>query len=346
MVLVGAETSILAHHRRRLAAREPGLDEPLAKRVYETPALWLLRADDQFLARVHDADLRAKFSFETLDVRELRAVYGRVRDVAFENDASQKKEAWRQGLVGRLKQYADALDRGALDARKARHPAYPKPPDDAAAAADEPPGPFDADAPLVAVVTTYVDGGDADAAPAGDGRSLAEAAEAATMGLEDDGDRFGAGADAGDPDGPDDGAPTPVAAAGRRASLVSLAKAQLRRTSSFADAPTPRSFVVPKKEATDRVKARLAARPKLGGMGGMDLMADLKKTLRRRSLTPPCGGDDDDDDDDEDADAPPPPPPALSAKPKKLPPPGEDILAAIRRRASERLARADSPASA
>ena len=301
--------------RERLVAA--GLSEALAQRVYERPALWLLRAEDAFAARVHDADLRGKFAFEDLDLRELRALYGRVRDLAFENDAARRKDAWRDGLLERLQSRVAADAAGSLDKRKRRHAAYPA--DDG-----EVLGPFDADAPVVAVVTTYDVAEEAD----DDARSLAEMMEAATMGAEDDDGRF----QASDGDSAEGEAPPPPldAPRGKRGSIVSLAKAQLRRTSSFADGPAARSFVLPKKETTERVRAKLAARPP---RGGGDLMADLKKTLRRRSLTPPFIDDDDDDD-----------PPELAAKPPpraKLAAPeaGESFLAAIRRRASERADR-------
>ncbi|KAH8071441.1 hypothetical protein JL721_4420 [Aureococcus anophagefferens] len=301
--------------RERLVAA--GLSEALAQRVFERPALWLLRAEDAFAARVHDADLRGKFAFEDLDLRELRALYGRVRDLAFENDAARRKDAWRDGLLERLQSRVAADDAGSLDERKRRHAAYPA--DDG-----EVLGPFDADAPVVAVVTTYDVAEEED----DDARSLAEMMEAATMGAEDDDGRFrGSDGDSAEGEAP----PPPLdAPRGKRGSIVSLAKAQLRRTSSFADGPAARSFVLPKKETTERVRAKLAARP---ARGGGDLMADLKKTLRRRSLTPPFIDDDDDDD-----------PPELAAKPPpraKLAAPeaGESLLAAIRRRASERADR-------
>ncbi|KAH8064481.1 hypothetical protein JL722_1355 [Aureococcus anophagefferens] len=288
--------------RERLVAA--GLSEALAQRVYERPALWLLRAEDAFAARVHDADLRGKFAFEDLDLRELRALYGRVRDLAFENDAAQ--DAWRDGLLERLQSRVAADDAGSLDERKRRHAAYPA--DDGEAL-----GPFDADAPVVAVVDYDVAEEEDD-----DARSLAEMMEAATMGAEDDDGRFRGS----DGDAAEGAAPPPLdAPRGKRGSIVSLAKAQLRRTSSFADGPAARSFVLPKKETTERVRAMLAARP---ARGGGDLMADLKKTLRRRSLTPPFIDDDDDDDPPELAAKPPPrsSPRPRPARPRRDPPAG------------------------
>ncbi|KAH8062117.1 hypothetical protein JL720_13322 [Aureococcus anophagefferens] len=247
--------------RERLVAA--GLSEALAQRVYERPALWLLRAEDAFAARVHDADLRGKFAFEDLDLRELRALYGRVRDLAFENDAARRKDAWRDGLLERLQSRVAADDAGSLDKRKRRHAAYPA--DDG-----EVLGPFDADAPVVAVVTTYDVAEEED----DDARSLAEMMEAATMGAEDDDGRFrGSDGDSAEGEAP----PPPLdAPRGKRGSIVSLAKAQLRRTSSFADGPAARSFVLPKKETTERVRAKLAARPRAAA-------ATSWRTSRRRS---------------------------------------------------------------
>ena len=54
----------------------------------------------------------------------------------------------RDGLLERLQSRVAADDAGSLDKRKRRHAAYPA--DDG-----EVLGPFDADAPVVAVVTTY-----------------------------------------------------------------------------------------------------------------------------------------------------------------------------------------------
>ncbi|KAK7232910.1 hypothetical protein SO694_00036231 [Aureococcus anophagefferens] len=116
-------------------------------------------------------------------------------------------------------------------------------------------GPFDADAPVVAVVTTYDVAEEED----DDARSLAEMMEAATMGAEDDDGRF-----RGERRRAAEGAaraPPLDAPRGKRGSIVSLAKAQLRRTSSFADGPAARSFVLPKKES-DGARPRCA----LGGV--------------------------------------------------------------------------------
>lgn len=47
----------------------------MANDAYFLQALWLTRATQAFIAKIHENDFRAKFSHQGLDLVELRALY-------------------------------------------------------------------------------------------------------------------------------------------------------------------------------------------------------------------------------------------------------------------------------
>lgn len=163
------EDVFLGTSQSQLAAR--GLPASLAARVYATPALWLLRATPDFVARVHDVDLRGKFDFQNLDLVELMALWARLKDVVFDNDPQKRKAAWKDALFDRLKRMVDNTN---LPPRQKRHPVYKDVPDG---------GPFDPAAPLVAPPTA---------------NSVADTASSDTASL---GDQFDGGTDTPPPGG-------------------------------------------------------------------------------------------------------------------------------------------------
>lgn len=150
------EDVFLGTSQSQLTAR--GLPTSLAARVYATPALWLLRATPEFVARVHDVDLRGKFDFQNLDLVELMALWARLKDVVFDNDPQKRKAAWKGALFDRLKRMVDNTN---LPPRQKRHPVYKDVPDG---------GPFDPDAPLVVPHTanSVADTASSDTASLGD----------------------------------------------------------------------------------------------------------------------------------------------------------------------------------
>jgi tetratricopeptide (TPR) repeat protein len=77
------------------------LPKPLARRVWNEKSLWLLRMSPALIAKLHIADLQSKYSTQSLDEIELRAVYA-VMPPKFENDSTGEKEGWRAGILQRL----------------------------------------------------------------------------------------------------------------------------------------------------------------------------------------------------------------------------------------------------
>lgn len=216
------------------------LPNAVASRVYSTPALWLLRAPPDFIARIHEADLRGKFGYQGLDLVELHALWATVKDIDFENDNKNKKAEWRDGLVDRLKRWNNAQ----LPASKRRHPAYPNDP-----------GPFDPEAPVLPVCTSSATS--TSAAPAIDDAVLNVCARPAVK--------------------------TSTDLDTSKVSVVSLAKQQLARSSTFHGASKEEkkqnAFVLSssQRQATQRRRATISA-----PASSENLMSELKSSLLRR----------------------------------------------------------------
>ncbi|CAH0377628.1 unnamed protein product [Pelagomonas calceolata] len=102
-----------------------GLSKACAKRIFQTPALWLCRAEAERVAKFHVADLRGRYAYDRLTLLELRAVF--VSLPAFSDEA---KASWKQGLEDKLRQF----ETGDLPPAKVRPPCF----------SEE--GPFDPDA--------------------------------------------------------------------------------------------------------------------------------------------------------------------------------------------------------
>lgn len=77
-----------------------GAPRPLAKRLLQKRILWLLRRRSAQIAKIHAADLYAKYAGHGLDLTELRAVWAVVATVDFD-DAS--KQEWRADLRTKLR---------------------------------------------------------------------------------------------------------------------------------------------------------------------------------------------------------------------------------------------------
>ena len=70
----------------------------MARRFRETKILWLVHMPTDSIARFHSADLMVKYSFQGLDITEMRAIFA-VLPAAFDNDGDGKKAEWREGCV-------------------------------------------------------------------------------------------------------------------------------------------------------------------------------------------------------------------------------------------------------
>ena len=86
-----------------------GLSKACAKRIFQTPALWLCRAEAERVAKFHVADLRGRYAYDRLTLLELRAVF--VSLPAFSDEA---KASWKQGLEDKLR----SMETGDLPSSK------------------------------------------------------------------------------------------------------------------------------------------------------------------------------------------------------------------------------------
>ncbi len=98
----------------------------LARRVFQTPALWLVHASAKELSGMHEADLARKYDCTQLDVVELRAVYGAVRSIRWRDvkGHADGRAAWRRAARDRLVALVDRERRGALRPHETRRPEY------------------------------------------------------------------------------------------------------------------------------------------------------------------------------------------------------------------------------
>ena len=89
---------------------------PLVDRIWSQRILWLVHFDKAAIARIHVADLRARYTFADLDPVELRACYAALPDT-FENDDDEVKLKWKMGLRMKLVEILDDLDPTRYSAR-------------------------------------------------------------------------------------------------------------------------------------------------------------------------------------------------------------------------------------
>ena len=121
---------------------EAGLSKATAKRIWSKKVLWLTRAEKSFMARLHAADLNLTYSIQGLDLVELRAVWACL-PATFENDGDDRKAAWKEKVLTRLKEMVTQEEAGSLSKAQKRAACYN--------AESVETGPFDPDAPLVPV---------------------------------------------------------------------------------------------------------------------------------------------------------------------------------------------------
>jgi hypothetical protein len=101
------------------------LPEDIAKRILYKPCLWLTRMSTDEIARLHIADLQARYDVnsQNLDVVETAAVYYSLPD-RFLNDNTGRKIEWRESVERELKILIEDKDADCLVKHKLRHPAY------------------------------------------------------------------------------------------------------------------------------------------------------------------------------------------------------------------------------
>ncbi|KAJ1448806.1 hypothetical protein M885DRAFT_128508 [Pelagophyceae sp. CCMP2097] len=231
---------------------EAGVPQTVAKRIFQTPAVWLVRAQPQFIARLHVADLRSKYSPNNLDVVELRALYASM-PTTFENDARGGKAQYLASLRQRLLE----LGRGDLESAKKRHGSYFAS-GRAGVGFEFEEGPFDADAPLVAVTA----------------HRAAQSGAQATEKLATLTDVLRTTAPPATPARGDGPASPPDEGARARPSLV-----QARRASFMGDGASRRNYTVRRRHSTATTDLAKREAP---AARGVDFLADLKRSMVKR----------------------------------------------------------------
>ena len=226
-----------------------GLTKACAKRIFQTPALWLCRAEAERVAKFHVADLRGRYAYDRLTLLELRAVF--VSLPAFSDEA---KASWKQGLEDKLRQF----ETGDLPPSKVKPPCF----------SEE--GPFDPDADDAVMAPAAREVGVLTPVTAA-ARAAPSAAAAAPR----------AEPSVAAPGNPS--AAAPVAAPSAAASVAAPGNDLMAAIRARSD--KARSDGAPDGARSDvrRPKSRPARRP--AAAGGGDLLAAIR--ARRRSRTPP-----------------------------------------------------------
>jgi len=104
---------------------EQGLSKSLAARLSSKKCLWLIKMDSEMIKKIHIADLRGKFSYQSqnLDIVELAAIYMSLPD-KFENDANNQKQSFRSDLEEKLKVAYREYKSNKLKITLVRNPVY------------------------------------------------------------------------------------------------------------------------------------------------------------------------------------------------------------------------------
>ncbi|KAJ1447355.1 hypothetical protein M885DRAFT_543109 [Pelagophyceae sp. CCMP2097] len=128
---INSSTSRRVHAAFSAAAASRGVSDArrlrgysnAAKRVWSTPALWLVRLEPARVRKLHPADLRSRFAVNSLDVVELRAVYA-VLPFDFDADSDGAKKAWREQARSKLQELVERERQGTLNKAQQRHASY------------------------------------------------------------------------------------------------------------------------------------------------------------------------------------------------------------------------------
>ena len=102
-----------------------GLPIGLATRITTKKCLWLIKMDPETIKKIHIADLRGKYSYQSqnLDIVELAAIYMSLPD-KFENDSGNYKKILRTELEETLKLKYKEYSTGKLKQASVRNPVY------------------------------------------------------------------------------------------------------------------------------------------------------------------------------------------------------------------------------
>lgn len=99
-----------------------GIPRLIAKRIWDTKALWLICMHRDDIKKVHVGDLRGKYNFHTLDLTELRAVWYALPD--WNEVLYPAKAEWKEGLKLKMDDMSYKLSIGQIDIRETRNPIY------------------------------------------------------------------------------------------------------------------------------------------------------------------------------------------------------------------------------
>ena len=110
----------------RQLVEEHGYSKALVRRLRGKKCLWLVRMQEQDIARLHGADLTVTYGFEgqRLDLVELGAMFAVCQSITFSIDGDGRKAQWRQRLVDAVKRYMKEEEKNVLAAALRRNPVY------------------------------------------------------------------------------------------------------------------------------------------------------------------------------------------------------------------------------
>jgi len=102
-----------------------GLTSDVARRIKRKQCLWLIRMQQDDLAKIHESDLFARYVIQgqSLDIVEMSAIYMALPDT-FKNDTKGIKAEWKAALEGSLFKMLEEMKANTLPAGKTRHSAY------------------------------------------------------------------------------------------------------------------------------------------------------------------------------------------------------------------------------
>lgn len=98
------------------------LPESVANRIWEVKGLWLICMHKEDIKKIHIADLRGKYDFHGLDLREMQAVWYALP--IWDEAIDVAKAEWREGFKTKMDWMAYRHGKGTLPQHYLRNPAY------------------------------------------------------------------------------------------------------------------------------------------------------------------------------------------------------------------------------
>jgi hypothetical protein len=91
---------------------EDGVPDAIAKRIWNVKALWLICMHESDIKKSHIADLRGKYDYHGLDLREMQAIWYNLP--LWDEAEDVAKAEWREGFKTKLDWMAYRNAKGTL----------------------------------------------------------------------------------------------------------------------------------------------------------------------------------------------------------------------------------------